>query len=191
MADRLFKERGHRRLHVDPVIPQFHFKPVDTSQRGIVHRWLTLPHAAEWFYGDGLNNTINHLDEFLNPLSKDTCISHYWLAYEKEIPFAFLITSLVNKPHDALTNWCLAKGETITLDILIGDTHFLGKGLAHLVIRQFLDSQFPQVEEVLIDPEASNKRAIHVYQKAGFAIIAPFTPSHSPHPHYMMRLMRG
>jgi hypothetical protein len=58
------------------------------------------------------------------------------------------------------------------------------------LIREFLAIQFPHVTEVLIDPEATNTRAIHVYQKAGFAILAAFIPSHSPHPHYIMRLNR-
>ena len=72
--------------------------------------------------------------------------------------------------------------------MLIGDLNYLGKGLAHILIREFLLSQFPQVAEVLIDPEASNSRAVHVYQKAGFKILGEFIPSHSPHPHLMMRL---
>ena len=164
----------------------FHFKPVEKSQRSLVHRWLTLPHVAEWFYGKGLKNTLNHLDAFFEGLS----LSHYWLAYDQEIPFAFLITSSVNKPDDELTRWCVAKGPAITLDMLIGDLRYLGQGIAHNVIRQFLESQFPHVEEVLIDPEKTNQRAIHVYQKAGFARVDTFIPSHSPHPHLMMRLIK-
>ena len=56
------------------------------------------------------------------------------------------------------------------------------------MIKEFLLSEFPDVEEVLIDPEASNSRAVHVYEKVGFNILGEFIPSHSPHPHYMMRL---
>ena len=49
-------------------------------------------------------------------------------------------------------------------------------------------SQFPNVKRVLIDPEAANKRAIHVYQKAGFKIIGEFIASWHPVPHYQMEL---
>jgi len=163
---------------------KFSFKPADAAHRDLVHRWLHEPPASEWFYGQGLANTIKHLDEFLNGKS----FAQYWLAYDKDRPFAFLITSPVEKPKDALTQWCAEKGAAITLDMLIGDHDYLGKGLACTVIREFLLSQFPQIAEVLIDPEASNSRAVHVYKKAGFQILGEFVPSHSPAKHYMMRL---
>jgi hypothetical protein len=72
--------------------------------------------------------------------------------------------------------------------MLIGDTNYLGKGLSHILIQEFLLSQFPSVSEVLIDPEATNSRAVHVYKKAGFVMIGEIIPSYSPHLHYMMRL---
>jgi len=64
----------------------------------------------------------------------------------------------------------------------------LGKGIAVPMIQEFLISQFPNVKKVLIDPEATNKRAIHVYQKVGFKIIGEFIASWHPVPHYQMEL---
>ena len=163
---------------------QFTFKPVEAHNRSLVHSWLIQPHVAKWFYGQGLQNTFRHLDEFLNGSS----LSKYWLGYDQDRPFAFLITSTVSKPDDELTPWCVEDGDAITLDMLIGDTNYLGNGLSHILIKEFLISQFPQVNEVLIDPEATNSHAIHIYKKVGFTILGEFIPSHSPHPHYMMRL---
>ena len=163
---------------------RFNFKPVDVAHRALIHTWLTEPHVAEWFYGQGLQNTLNHLDEFLQGSSK-AC---YWLGFENHHPFTFLITSPVSKPQDELARWCSEEGSAITLDMFIGDTSYLGKGLACLLIREFLLDQFPDVAEVLIDPEATNFRAIHVYQKVGFTTLGEFIPSHSTHPHLMMRL---
>jgi RimJ/RimL family protein N-acetyltransferase len=169
----------------DKVSPfRFNFRPVDAEHRALVHAWLVQPHVAEWFYGQGLQNTFTHLDEFLQGASQ----SQYWLGYDKDNPFAFLITSSIAKPHDELSHWCTEKGDAITLDMLIGDMTYLGKGLSHVLIQEFLTSQFSDAAEVLIDPEATNLRAIHVYQKVGFNIVDEFIPSHSPNPHYMMRL---
>ncbi len=165
---------------------KFHFKPVDATQRALVHSWLMLPHVAKWFYGQGLENTFKHLDEFLDGAS----FAKYWLAYDNDHPFAFLITSTVSKPTDELSKWCAKEGTAMTLDMLIGDTNYLGKGLSHILIQEFLLAEFPQVGEVLIDPEATNSHAIHIYKKVGFKILSEFIPSHSPHPHYMMRLNR-
>lgn len=164
--------------------PHFHFKPVNREHRSLVHYWLKEPHVAKWFYGQGLQNTFNHLDDFLNGSSK----AKYWLGYDQNRPFAFLITSSVEKPEDELTKWCSKEGEAITLDLLIGEADYLGKGFSQIVIQEFLLSQFPNVAEVLIDPEATNAHAIHIYKKVGFRILGEFIPSHSPHPHYMMHL---
>ncbi|GAB4229200.1 MAG: hypothetical protein Tsb0021_06900 [Chlamydiales bacterium] len=162
----------------------FTFRTVNENDRTLVHSWLTKPHVAKWFYGDGLANTLKGIDDFIKRVT-DT---KYWLACDKDKPFAFLITSLVKKPEDELSKWSVAEGTTITLDMLIGEEKYLGKKLSDIIIKEFLSSQFPEVEEVLIDPEASNSRAVHVYEKVGFQILGEFIPSHSPHPHYMMRL---
>jgi ribosomal protein S18 acetylase RimI-like enzyme len=163
---------------------KFHFQPVDQAYRSLVHHWLKQPHVAKWFYGQGLQNTINHLDDFL----KGSSSGQYWIGFDQERPFAFLITSSVEKPNDELTKWCAKEGEAITLDLLIGEADYLGKGLSHIVIQEFLLSQFSNVTEVLIDPEATNSHAVHIYKKVGFTVLGEFIPSHSPHLHYMMRL---
>ncbi|MGA8165580.1 MAG: bifunctional GNAT family N-acetyltransferase/class I SAM-dependent methyltransferase [Waddliaceae bacterium] len=165
---------------------QFSFRAVKENDRSLVRSWLAKPHVAKWFYGDALANTLKGIDEFIKGVS-DT---KYWLACDRDKPFAFLITSLVKKPEDELSKWCVAEGAAITLDMLIGEEEYLGKKLSHIIIKEFLSSEFLGVEEVLIDPEASNSRAVHVYEKVGFQILGEFIPSHSPHPHYMMRLDR-
>jgi RimJ/RimL family protein N-acetyltransferase len=160
------------------------FKPVDHAHRSLVHEWLYLPHVAVWFYGDGLRNTLTHLDEFLQRATP----FKYWIAFDKEHPFAFLITTKVEKKDAELASWRSEEGEAITLDMLIGDLNYLGKGLSTSLIHEFLKTQFPSISEVLIDPEATNLRAIHVYKKAGFIPLGEFIPAHSPNLHYMMRL---
>ena len=64
----------------------------------------------------------------------------------------------------------------------------MGKGIAVPMIREFLIDHFPNVKRVLIDPEVTNQRATHVYQKVGFKIIGEFIASWHPVPHYQMEL---
>ena len=45
-------------------------------------------------------------------------------------------------------------------------------------------------EVVLIDPEAANERAVHVYQKLGFRIVETFIAPWHPVPHYLMHMRR-
>jgi RimJ/RimL family protein N-acetyltransferase len=151
--------------------PAFRFAPVIPSQRALIHEWLEQKHIKEWMHGAGLQNTLNGLEKFFQGTSNTT----YWIGYDKEFPFAFLITS----PEG---------NDTTTLDLFICDSNYLGKGLAVSTIREFLIRHFSHVKRVLIDPEATNKRAIHVYEKVGFKIVGEFIASWHPVPHYQMEL---
>ncbi len=160
-----------------PLLDQNHsflslrFEPVKSSQRAFLHQWLEQKHIQQWLHGIGLQNTLNGLETFFRGES-DTA---YWIAYDQDTPFAFLITSPEGK-------------EATTLDLFICDLNYLGKGLAVPMIREFLIRKFSNMKRVLIDPEATNKRAIHVYQKVGFKIVGEFIASWHPVPHYQMEL---
>jgi dienelactone hydrolase len=158
--------KGSQQNHI-----QFRFAPAISSQKMLLHEWLIQPHIAKWIHGVGLQNTLNGLEKFFQGTSTTT----YWVGYDKDAPFAFLITS----PEG---------NNAIALDVFICDLNYLGKGIAVPMIREFLITQFPKIEKVLIDPEATNKRAIHVYQKVGFKIVGEFIASWHPVPHYQMEL---
>lgn len=150
---------------------KFSFKPAEAKDRSLVHQWLLQPHIAEWMHGIGLQSTLSGLEKFL----QNEILTTYWIGYENAAPFAFLITSPEGE-------------EAITLDLFICDLSYLGKGLAVSMIREFLSTHFSNMKRVLIDPEATNQRAIHVYQKVGFKIVGEFIASWHPVPHYQMEL---
>lgn len=149
----------------------FRFAPAKPAQRRLIHEWLDQKYIKEWIHGTGLQNTLNGLEKFFQGISNTT----YWIGYDQEIPFAFLITSS-------------EKDDAITLDLFICNLNYLGKGLSVPMIREFLIRHFSTVKRVLIDPEATNSRAIHVYKKAGFKVIGEFIASWHPVPHYQMEL---
>lgn len=151
--------------------PNFRFAPAKPSQRALLHQWFEQKHILEWMHGVGLQNTLNGLEKFFQQKSNTT----YWIGYANEAPFAFLITS----PEG---------DDAATLDLFICDLNYLGKGFAAPMIKEFLIGHFSHVKKVLIDPEATNERAIHVYQKVGFKIIGDFIASWHPVPHYQMEL---
>ncbi len=164
---------GHSKLFLRKKLTpsEFNFSPAEPSQISMIHKWLQQDHIKEWIHGTGLQNTLNGLEKFFQ--GENSTI--YWIGYHQDTPFAFLITS----PEES---------DAITLDLFICDPNYLGKGFAVPMIRNFLTNQFSNVTKVLIDPEATNARAIHVYQKAGFKIIGEFIASWHPVPHYQMEL---
>ncbi len=150
---------------------RFMFKLVERSQRSLIHNWLAQNHIKEWLHGAGLRNTLEDLEKSFEGSSW----GQHWIAYDNATPFAYLLTSDEG-------------GNAITLDLFICDLNYLGKGLSVQMIQEFLISQFPNKKEVLIDPEATNARAIHVYEKVGFQTIGEFIAPWHPVPHYKMRL---
>lgn len=147
------------------------FKLAELGQRHLIHNWIAQEHIKQWLHGDGLRNTHDDLDGFFTGSSW----AQHWIAYDKDIPFAYLLTGDAGK-------------DAITLDLFICDINYLGKGFGVQLIQEFLTSQFAHKNEVLIDPEATNTRAIHVYEKAGFRTVDEFIASWHPVPHYKMRL---
>lgn len=164
-------EKSHHPIDEYCKCSSFHFKLAKSSQRALLHQWFEQKHIKEWMHGVGLQNTLNGLEKFFQGKSDTT----YWIGYDKNIPFAFLITSL-------------ERNDAITLDLFICDLNYLGKGIAVPMIREFLIKHFSNMKKVLIDPEAANERAIHVYQKVGFKIIGEFISNWHPVPHYQMEL---
>ncbi|HYF97650.1 MAG TPA: GNAT family N-acetyltransferase [Coxiellaceae bacterium] len=170
---------------------RFNFKPVAESQRELIHAWLKQDYMQEWIHGQGLKNTLMGLEKFLKSenLTDQSQLTRHWLGYEDDKAFVYLLTTLVVK--DSSNEYAKLSdqdGLAITLDIFIGDPHYLGKGLAGSVIKEFLLSQFSHVTEVFIDPEKTNGRAIHVYQKVGFRIVGEFIAPWHPVPHYIMKI---
>ena len=174
----------------------FTFKHAIEPQRELIHEWLQQDYICEWIHGQGLQNTLESLEKFFQyqaegkKLDRESKITQHWIGYADDKPFIYLLTSNVfkNNPSDGYAKYIEMDGSAITLDIFICNIEYLGKGLASTVIREFLLSQFSDVSEVFIDPEKSNKRAVHVYQKAGFRIIDEFIATWHPVPHYIMKL---
>lgn len=173
----------------------FIFKPAKESQRELIHHWLQQDYIRAWVHEQGLDNLIKGLEKFYQfqsegkGLDRNAEITQHWIAYNNETPFAYLLTSNVFKNStNVYAKYSELQGLAITLDIFICDPSYLGKGLASIVIKEFLLNHFSDVSEVFIDPEKSNKKAIHVYEKVGFRTLGEFIAPWHPVPHYIMKL---
>lgn len=62
---------------------RFTYRPVDKTQQQLIQEWIAEPHINKWLHGDGLKNTIEDLDQFVNqgkPWAK------HWIAYDNQVP---------------------------------------------------------------------------------------------------------
>ena len=171
---------------------EMHFEKVTDAHKKIILNWFSKDHVKEFFYGDGLKNTFLNLDLFCQGINNNGSYTfHHWIAFNNGVPFAFIMTSPVDGPYDEnddYNKWYVDGTKTLTLDLLIGEKDFLGKGIAHLMIQQFILDQYADADYFIIDPEAANTKAIHVYEKAGFKKVGELCPAFNPKPHIMMRL---
>lgn len=174
------------------------FKSADEAHRDLIHRWLKQDYIAEWIHGAGLQSTLSGLEKWIDypalnkTVDRALTLTQHWIGYDGETPFVYLLTSNVDKHSDSVyARHATQTGSAITLDIFMGNTNYLGKGIAATTIQTFLSDHFSDVTEIFIDPEKTNTKAVHVYQKAGFSMVDEFIAPWHPVPHYLMhRLMR-
>lgn len=159
------------------------FEKASFKHKDIIFNWLEEPHVKEFW-----DNTPEHKDDILIFLGGRSISStyndglySYWIgSYEGE-PYCMIMTLQEKKEYDIpeIKKAYLSKlGTTYSMDYMIGNTQFLGKGLGAKTLEAFIDyfrEQIdPQADTFFIDPSANNPKARHVYEKAGFVYIADF-----------------
>lgn len=141
--------------------------------------WLDEPHVREFWdlSAAGRATMLNYLGG-----AKD--IFDYWVGAIGGARFCLVMTTDARDGEPRhLTPHIAPNGETWTVDFMIGDPDHVGRGLAAPALAAFAGfakTVEPRLASLLIDPMASNTRAIHVYEKAGYEKVAEFTPPHGP-----------
>lgn len=171
------------------------FKPVTAAHEATVKSWWATPHVMD-FWGHNPAKHFPKLEYFLhggtNPHNYETA---YWIAFDGDTPYALFLTSDMRDGimADAIHAAYFADGPTWSVDMLIGPEAYLGKGYAIPTLQSF--TEFLRVKGIvrlMIDPEVTNLKAIHVYERAGFKTVATFQPPEGQfavgRDHYLMAL---
>lgn len=166
----------------------FSFKELTVDYEPLVLSWLKMPHVNEWFHGVGLENTIQGIRSYL----EGKRLNHKgYVLFFKEVPFAYIMVNQLTKddyvsPTSFYKKWIEKDFQYITMDLFIGDKEYLGRGLASPMISVFIATHCADVKGIFIDPESTNHKAIHVYEKVGFQKIDSFIAPWHPVPHTLM-----
>lgn len=152
---------------------QFRFAPVTPDDKSILRKWLSTPSSREW-WGDPDHEISLIFD------GEKTGESSGYIVHGDDGPFAYIQSWPSDKqPADAIKRepWVAEQPVgTLGVDITIGRPDLLGKGLGTEVVRQFCQKLFAEgAPRLIIDPDASNQRAVRAYEKAGFSRFDQFT----------------
>ncbi len=144
------------------------FVPVDASHYAMLERWLKLPHMREW-WGDPatelgyIRDMVEGRDStkpFLILVDGEAkgYIQYWFIGPHQTEEWAQDNPWLMELPADA-----------IGVDLSIGDPDLLSKGVGSQALQAFVSMLREQGHEnIIIDPDPENHRAVSAYRKAGF-----------------------
>lgn len=144
------------------------FEPVTETFFPMLHDWLSQPHVRRW-WGDpdeelGLIRSIVEGDDG----------TEGFVIFVGERPVGYIQSwrpaNFTDEQWVEDAPWLsdVPQG-TVGVDIFIGPSDLIGKGLGEQVIRAFARRLFEQgASRLIIDPDAANERAVRAYEKAGF-----------------------
>jgi RimJ/RimL family protein N-acetyltransferase len=142
----------------------FDFRKLTADHLALLRSWLNKPHVAE--YWQEPQDEAEFRDKYLNMLTARDVRAY--IVYVDDVPIGY-----IQDYQACLVGggwWLDAEPGTFGIDQFIGEPAWVGKGFGTELIRQFIDRLFadPRVEEIIVDPDPNNSRAIHVYEMVGF-----------------------
>lgn len=159
------------------------FIKASLKYKDTIFRWLAEPHVQEFW-----DNTQAHKDDILNFMqgrkeSSDYAGGNYvyWIGLVDDVPYTLVMIIKENpgENREQIKNDHLSTtGSTYSIDFMIGEKEYFGRGLGAKTLEEFTeffqDNVDHYADTFFIDPDVTNSRAKHVYEKAGFKYIGDF-----------------
>lgn len=159
------------------------FEKANESHKTIVMNWLNEPHVMEfWDNSQGhKDDIVKFIEGRIEPSKYANGLYTYWIGSMDGIPYCMIMT-IKEEPgveRASIKDSYLSKtGTTYSIDYMIGNTDFIGRGLGSKTLDVFTTffqkSIEPNADTFFIDPDLTNPRAKRVYKKAGFKFIDNF-----------------
>lgn len=158
------------------------FKKAAVEHKDIIFQWFEEPHMKEFW-----DNSQEHRNDILNFMHGKKQhyfygTTKYWVGFIDDQPFSFILSDQILPIEEELSDlhrqYLSKEAHTIAIDFGIGNTAFLGKGLAAPTLQAFTEfykrEVDPKADTFFIDPDVNNPRAFRVYEKAGFQMVGHY-----------------
>jgi RimJ/RimL family protein N-acetyltransferase len=165
------------------------FHPVAPRDLPMLHAWVTAPHVRQWW------DAPDDCDEFaaqVIPLLTGRSPKRPFIILHGERPIGYIQVFRVQAIPQYYAVYYIEE-EAAGIDLYIGDTSHLHRGLGPIILQSFLSEVVlcdPAVVSCIIGPEPENLAAIRAYEKAGFQYLKTVTLPESGEQQYLMRLGR-
>lgn len=147
-------------------------RPLKNAKPGVRLRPATfadLPLLRKWDEAPQVLASDPHDDwQWETELLKSPPWREQLIAEVDGVPIGFM--EIIDPAEEEQRYWGEVPANLRALDIWIGEEAYLGKGYGTQMMTQALERCFahPKVEAIIIDPLASNTRAIKFYERLGF-----------------------
>ena len=130
---------------------------------GLYKKWLYTTHVAKWYH-----EPLDWIDEIEKRNSEFLWLHHYIVEYEDK-PIGFCQFYEYYNSGETWNGNIDVDG-TYSIDYMIGELNYLGKGLGKQIIRALVSkiSYHNNAKRIIVQPEKENKASCGVLQSCGF-----------------------
>lgn len=147
------------------------FRPVNATDLPMLGAWMEQEHWRQW-WGE-TDTELGYIVDMIE--GRDTTKPFIFQVGEEDFGYIQYWTVADNlfEPWLSDAPWMtILPPKTIGVDLSIGDSKNLSKGIGTAVLRTFVKMLVREgFEQIIIDPDCRNYRAIRAYEKAGFRAI--------------------
>jgi aminoglycoside 6'-N-acetyltransferase len=168
------------------------FSPLRLDDLDAMYHWFQTPHIKEW-YAKNLNFSKEDIFKKYSPRIQNQEIPSYLIVIDNHKIGFIQYYNLKYSFPEGIENHAHRIFEKTTpaniagIDLFIGESKYLAKGIGSLIIKQFINEIIPcEYKLIVVDPNIENKRAIQCYLKSGFSL---FSVEHSKQYNETIQLM--
>ncbi|MDR0969529.1 MAG: GNAT family N-acetyltransferase [Lentimicrobiaceae bacterium] len=150
---------------------QIIFRPIEDTDIELIEKWLMKPYIKTWF------SPINEwIDEICKRKDAFSWLNHF-MVFVQEKPIGFCQYYDCFDTNN-LEDWydVTAPNAVYSLDYLIGEENYLGKGYGKTIIKLLTEKVVSLgASRIIVNPDHDNEKSIGVLKANGFALSADGT----------------
>jgi len=170
--------------------PIITFCKFDRSHFPLLQKWLAAPHVAVWW---NERFDLRSLEAKYGPAIDGNEPIHVYLILAEGAPIGW-IQWYRWRHFPAHAMQVGAEPMSAGIDLAIGEIEMTGRGLGPAIIRDFGTHYIftnSDVDAIVADPSARNRRSISAFRKAGFDIVDTLQLVDEAFERHIVRLNRG